>query len=95
MLLEEKNEEIFESLLQGFIKKFEDGPETKEFVTYFKTYYVNQIEKWAMSFRNSPHANTETNMFAEAFHNKLKTFYMDRKPNKRLDDLINLLLVIE
>ncbi|XP_064632843.1 uncharacterized protein LOC135491113 [Lineus longissimus] len=34
-------------------------------------------------------------MFVEAFHNRLKTFYMDRKPNKRVDDLLNLLLRIE
>nr|XP_047129642.1 uncharacterized protein LOC124805790 [Hydra vulgaris] len=34
-------------------------------------------------------------MLCELFHNKLKTVYMERRPNKRLDDLINLLLTIE
>ena len=34
-------------------------------------------------------------MFVESFDNKLKTFFMERRPNKRVDDLINLLLTIE
>ena len=33
--------------------------------------------------------NTDTHMYVEAFHNGLKTFYMDRKPIKRVDDLLN------
>ena len=40
-------------------------------------------------------ANTDTNMFAESFHNKLKTFYLKWTPNKQIDDLINVLLEIE
>lgn len=46
-----------------------------------------------MCHRNFPPARTDTNMFVEAFHNRLKTYFM--KPNRRVDDLINLLLVIE
>ena len=34
-------------------------------------------------------------MLLESSHNKLKIVYMDRRPNKRLDDLIKLLLKIE
>ena len=34
-------------------------------------------------------------MFVESFHNKLKTFYLERMPNKQIDDLINVLLEIE
>ena len=41
------------------------------------------------------HANTDTNISVVSFHNKLKTFYTDRRPNKRVDDLLNLLLLIE
>merc|ERR1712074_187405 len=59
------------------------------------TYYFKGSEKWAMSFRNFPHAGTDTNMFVESFHNRLKTFYANRKRNKRVDDLLNLLLRIE
>ena len=48
-----------------------------------------------MCFRPLGHCHTDTNMFVESFHNKLKTFFMERRPNKRVDDLINLLLTIE
>ena len=34
-------------------------------------------------------------MFDESFHNKLTTFYLERMPNKRIDDLKNVLLKIE
>ena len=33
--------------------------------------------------------NMDTHMYVEAFHNRLKTFYMDRKPIKRVGDLLN------
>ena len=34
-------------------------------------------------------------MFDELFHSKLKCFYLERMPNKRIDDLVNVLLEIE
>ena len=34
-------------------------------------------------------------MYVEFFHNVLKTYYMERKPNKRVDDLINVPLTYE
>ena len=34
-------------------------------------------------------------MLVESFHNRLETFYMNRRPNRRLDDLVMLLLEIE
>ena len=48
-----------------------------------------------MCYRQLEHVNTGTNMFVESFHNKIKTFYLERMPNKRIDDLINVLLEIE
>ena len=68
-----------------------------EFMAYFKTYYATpeRTRKWAMCYRQFDHANTDTNMLCESFQNKLKTFYLDRRPNKRLDDLVNLVLAIE
>ena len=48
-----------------------------------------------MCSRQFDHCHTDTNMFVETFHNKLKTFFMERRPNKQVDDLINLLLSIE
>ena len=37
------------------------------------------------------YANTDTNMHGESFHIVLKTYYMERKLNKRVDDFINVL----
>ena len=34
-------------------------------------------------------------MYVESFHNILKTYYMERKPDKRVDDLTNVLLTYE
>ena len=66
-----------------------------ELVSYLQTYYFKRCERWAMCYRNFPHAGTDTNMFVESYHNRLKTFYLNRKRNKRVDDLFNLLLNIE
>ena len=34
-------------------------------------------------------------MYVESFHNRVKTFYLKRRVNRRVDDLLNLLLKIE
>ena len=34
-------------------------------------------------------------MYAESFHKVLKTYYLERMPNERVDDLINVLLTFE
>ena len=56
---------------------------------------MNRVEKWVMCIRQFDYCHTDTNMFEESFHNELKTFFMERRSNKRVDDLINLLLTIE
>ena len=74
-------------MLVRFLRKYEDI--CPKFVHYFKSTYVSRPAKWAMRYRQFEHANTDTNMFVESFHNKLKNFYLERMPNKRIDDLIN------
>ena len=49
----------------------------------------------AVGYRNFEHPNTDTNMHVESFHNVLKTYFMEIKPNKRVDDLLNVLLTYE
>ncbi|XP_063595250.1 uncharacterized protein LOC134772142 [Penaeus indicus] len=93
VILEEKNTNKFKELTAAFEKKY--TPTCESFVKYFFSNYMNRPEAWAMCYRQFPHANTDTNMFAEAFHNRLKTFFMKRQPNRRVDDLVNLLLEIE
>ena len=93
VILEETSIETFEKMLVRFLRKYEDI--CPKFVNYFKNTYVSRPVKWAMCYRHFEHANTDTNIFVESFHNKLKTFYLERMPNKRIDDLINVLLEIE
>ena len=85
-LIDERDKE--RQLLSSAIARYQE--KCPNFVNHFNENYVGRTEKWALCYRNFPHANTDTNMFVELFHNKLKTFYVDRGPNKR-----DLLLVIE
>src|SRR5258705_4488178 len=48
-----------------------------------------------MCYRNFPHARTETNGYCEGFHSKLKNVCFDKKGNKRLDSLLDVLLYQE
>ncbi|XP_057301394.1 uncharacterized protein LOC130635887 [Hydractinia symbiolongicarpus] len=93
VILNEKDASQFKILQRGFLKKC--SVIAPAFAKYFQDRYVRRAEKWAMCYRQFEHCNTDTNMFVESFHNKLKTFFMERRPNKRIDDLINLLLTIE
>ena len=93
VLLEERDSTKFKAMSLAFVSTYVAVSE--EFIRYFQGFYLNRPEKWAMCYRNFPHANTDTNMFIESFHNRLKTYYMQRKRGRRLDDLVNLLLTIE
>lgn len=66
------------------------------------------VEKWAKSYRQFHHSDTDTNMFLErwslctshnyanfSFHNKLKTTYLDGKVNRRVDYLLDTLIRME
>ena len=88
-----KSEEEFEKLLNGFLTQTNNL--APQYINYFQSEYLDQTEQWAMCHRNFDHANTDTSMFVESFHNRLKTFFMQRKINKRIDDLVILLLDIE
>ena len=80
LVLNEKIQANFNWLVDGFIEKYDKL--CPKFVSYFKQNYLNCCHQWAMCYRNFPHGNTDTSMYVEAFHNRLKTFYMDRKPIK-------------
>ena len=93
VLLNEKDKSAFPALINGFQARC--SPVASEFINYFTNNYVGRAAQCAICYRDFEHGNTDINMFAESFHNKLKAFYMERKPNKRIDDLVNLLLTIE
>ncbi|XP_034241085.1 uncharacterized protein LOC117645185 [Thrips palmi] len=83
----------FPALSEAFVKKFEAS--APDFITYFVTYYMSRPEKWAMSYRNFYYANQNTTGANESFHHRLKKRHMKRRPNKRVDDLINILMKVE
>ena len=93
VLLEEKDPLQFEILMNGFLSMCNE--KSPNFGEYFKVNYKDRVKQWAMCYRNFEHANTDTDMYVGSFHNVLKTYYMERKPNKRVDDLINVLLTYE
>ncbi|GBL78739.1 hypothetical protein AVEN_65293-1 [Araneus ventricosus] len=92
-LLNVKERDAFEKLLAEFENiHFTKSP---EFVDYFKKHYCNRVQLWSASYRNFPHASTETNNYCESFHNQLKTVYFQRKFNRRIDRLIRTVLDME
>ena len=87
----EKDVSKFKRMVEMFIKTYEN--ECPEYVQYFKDYYLKRPQVWAMCFRDG--LNDHTNMLVESFHNKLKTYYMKRIPNKKITPLLELLEQIE
>ena len=93
VLTEEKTLDSFNSMKERFKELYKNR--AKDFIDYLDKNYFNRSKTWAMCYRQFAHANTDTNMYVESFHNRLKTFYMNRRLNKRIDDLLNILLDIE
>ncbi|XP_072156029.1 uncharacterized protein [Bemisia tabaci] len=44
---------------------------------------------------NFDHGDTDTTMYCESLHNKIKTVYLGRKFNRRADDLVNIMLKLD
>ncbi|KAK3928240.1 Zinc finger protein 511 [Frankliniella fusca] len=65
------------------------------FFKYMTETFLPKAKKWAKCFRQNYHGNVDTTMHVESFHNILKTVYLNRKPNKRVDDLLDILLQVE
>jgi hypothetical protein len=58
----------------------------------FLTYYCNRLQQWAPCYREGSSVNT--NMYLESFHSLLKIIYMKHKQNKRIDQLMLMLMKI-
>lgn len=93
VLLNETDRTEFEKTIHDFFLRYSNV--AKEFANYFEKNYARRAEKWAMCYQNFEYSGTNTNMHMESFHNNLKTYYMGRKPNKRINNLINLLLTVK
>ena len=93
-LLEAKTETEYNQFREQLYSKYEIIQ--KKFVDYFKNNYDLRNDKWALFHRTKREfAKTNTNMFVESFHNKLKTLYFGKRRNCRIDVLIETLLQIE
>lgn len=65
-----------------------------DLVRYLKTYYFdnNAFMRWTACYQPDVYTNMETNNYVESWHNQLKTTYLRRKQNKRVDRLIFILV---
>ena len=88
--MEEENKErsklLFEKVVEGLVA----DKQTRAFAESFKKTYGTRVDQWAMSHRIG--AGVNTNMHLEAFFNVLKTTYLDRRVNRRVDRLVATLL---
>uniref|UniRef100_A0A8D8R8M3 MULE transposase domain-containing protein n=1 Tax=Cacopsylla melanoneura TaxID=428564 RepID=A0A8D8R8M3_9HEMI len=97
LILDTSDEKEFTRYCFAFVKKYENNAKTSEFVDYFRRHYLtaDRCKKWALCLRKFPHGGINTTGHLELFHNRLNKFYLKRKVNKRLDDLIDILLQLE
>lgn len=64
------------------------------FLEYFYRQWVNEgrFEKWTAAHQPNFQTMMETNNFVESWHNQLKTFYLERRRNRRVDRLVYILV---
>lgn len=89
-LLNTPVEGTFRVLLTRFLSDLLQHPDLHQFRQYFYSYYCNhpaRIQEWALWARRDSVVNT--NMFLEAFHEKLKHRFFKGIQNRRMDALIN------
>ena len=87
-MMEAKDEKIFENSCDQLAKSTNNT-----FMIYFEK-FLRRKEKWAFCFKKTGDKFTNTNLHVEAFHKILKYTYFKCKRNKRVDNLISMLLKI-
>lgn len=75
------------------LSSFINNPEylhITEFMSYFKQYYLQNdaFTRWSAAYQPQIYNNMETNNYIESWHNQLKTMYLERKRNRRVDRLV-------
>lgn len=86
-------QEVDEAAFQRYLPSVIDH--VKQFAPRFSTYFVpycSRAEEWAYCYRKDTNANT--NMYVESFRNVFKSAYTKRKANRRVDNLLHILLKI-
>ena len=88
VLMEETEEAAFARKLQQFMSLTHNNYSAVH--QYFKNEYIPKVKEWATCHRIGTAVNT--NMFLESFNRLLKVVYFDSKHNRRVDQLIHVLI---
>lgn len=83
------DEESFYRQYNHFKRSFTEFP---VFTAYFDKYWLEKSNTWSKAWR--PDATFHTNNLIESYHNRLKTFYLGRSRNLRVDRLVYMLTEI-
>ena len=89
ILLNQADKGQFQQLLTQFLS-YLLSHNLNRFHAYFTTYYCSRIAVWAPCYHERSIVNT--NMHLENFHRLLKTVYMEGKHNRRINQLLSILL---
>ena len=92
VLMEETDVGRFKVMLQKTLRQLNECDTTQDFAKYFDTYYARRAEQWAACYRKS--ASINTNMYVESSHRILKYTYMRGRTNRRIDNLLHVLLKV-
>ncbi|XP_048035534.1 uncharacterized protein LOC125261036 isoform X2 [Megalobrama amblycephala] len=79
----------FKSTAEQFLKRFEDFP---ALCSYFKDHWLEIGYMWSDFGRCYNHADSDTNNLVERFFHRLKYQFLGGIRNRRLDDLISILI---
>ncbi len=90
LIMYEKNIVEFESKLEIFLEKWK---EYSDFIRYFKREWTQEEKKkmWSAAYQPEIFTNMATNNYIESWHNQLKSVYLKRRRNRRLDRLLYIL----
>ncbi|KAL1927692.1 hypothetical protein VTP01DRAFT_3513 [Rhizomucor pusillus] len=83
-----------DDLYRSIVEFMEKYGNQNEFLGYLESQWCgceDQVQKWAYTYIESHMQRMMTNNYMESWHNQLKTVYMKRTRNKRLDKLIFIL----
>ncbi len=80
----------FEKKLECFLEKWRDHT---EFINYFKREWTEEekTKMWSAAYQPEIFTNMATNIYIESWHNQLKSIYLKRRRNRRIDRLIYIL----
>lgn len=85
------DEQTWDFLIEKFRADWRRYP---EFSTYVEREWIDKKKLWSNVYRLYNHNNINTNNLIESWHKKLKYYFLEDRPNRRVDRLIYLLIHI-